>query len=276
MSFLSNIETGNLVNRFSQDMRLVDMVLPRSFITTGFMAFATIAQAAVAIAAVPYIAATLPLLIGSLVLVQQIYLRTSRQLRLLEIETKAPLYSHFITSLSGLLTIRSFGLTSQCTQQMYQLLDTAQKPYYLLLCIQRWLVLVLNLVVAGVSILLIGLAVALRERMNPELLGVALVMMVSFGETLADFIKSWTSLETSLGAIARIKSFGEETPNELMSEGNWRDPEDVSPNGGRIEVRGVDVSYNQGSNVVLKNITFSIRPREKIGICGRTGRQVPP
>lgn len=39
MSFLSNVETGALVTRFSQDIRLVDMILPRAFISTGFRKF---------------------------------------------------------------------------------------------------------------------------------------------------------------------------------------------------------------------------------------------
>lgn len=43
-----------------------------------------LAQAAVAIAALPYMAVALPFLVGMLVLVQRFYLRTSRQLRLLE------------------------------------------------------------------------------------------------------------------------------------------------------------------------------------------------
>ncbi len=40
---------------------------------------------------------------------QKYYLRTSRQMRLLDLEAKSPLYSHFIESLSGLVTIRAFG-----------------------------------------------------------------------------------------------------------------------------------------------------------------------
>jgi ATP-binding cassette, subfamily C (CFTR/MRP), member 1 len=36
MSFLSNTETGLLMNRFSQDLRLVDLILPRSFLVAGF------------------------------------------------------------------------------------------------------------------------------------------------------------------------------------------------------------------------------------------------
>ena len=54
-----------------------------------------------------------------------------------------------------------------------RLLDASQKPFYLLLCIQRWLELVLDLTVAVLTILLVGLAVALRHSVNAGLLGVA-------------------------------------------------------------------------------------------------------
>lgn len=43
-----------------------------------------LSQAAIALAALPYLAVALPFLVGMLVLVQRFYLRTSRQLRLLE------------------------------------------------------------------------------------------------------------------------------------------------------------------------------------------------
>jgi ATP-binding cassette subfamily C (CFTR/MRP) protein 1 len=40
---------------------------------------------------------------------QKYYLRTSRQMRLLDLEAKSPLYSHFLESLTGLVEIRAFG-----------------------------------------------------------------------------------------------------------------------------------------------------------------------
>jgi ATP-binding cassette subfamily C (CFTR/MRP) protein 1 len=46
--------------------------------------FAGLSQIAIAIASLPYLAVTVPFLIGILVIVQRFYLRTSRQLRLLE------------------------------------------------------------------------------------------------------------------------------------------------------------------------------------------------
>ena len=83
-------------------MRLVDMDLIRSFLITGFRkshptvtvsqcvahihleAFNCIGQTGLAIGAVSYIAISLPFIVAVLYFVQRFYIRTSRQLRLLE------------------------------------------------------------------------------------------------------------------------------------------------------------------------------------------------
>ncbi|KAE8393320.1 multidrug resistance-associated protein [Aspergillus alliaceus] len=274
LSFLSNIETGVLVTRFSQDMRLVDMILPRGFISTGFHLFGALAQGAVAIASLSYIAAVLPILTGVLVLVQRFYLRTSRQLRLLEIELKSPLYTHFIESLAGVNTIRAFSWTHASTSRMISLLDTAQKPFYLLLSIQRWLSLVLNLIVATLTVLIVGVAIALRKQVDPGLLGIALVMMIDLGQILSELIQNWTLLETSLGAIMRIKEFAEDTPSEERNPTvQVQDPFPEWPRHGEIEFIDTSIAYNcsEGTKPVLNGIRLHLGAGEKIGLCGKSG-----
>ncbi|KAJ5218037.1 uncharacterized protein N7498_000136 [Penicillium cinerascens] len=273
LSFLSNQDTGALVTRFSQDMRLVDMVLPRGFISTGFQLFGAIAQGAVAIASLPYLAAALPILIGVLYLIQKFYLQTSRQLRLLEIELKSPLYTHFIESLAGVTTIRAFSWTHATTNRMLSMLDSAQRPYYLLLCIQRWLSLVLNLIVAGITLLLVGASVALRTHVDPGLLGIALVMMMDLGLVLSELIQNWTLLETSLGAITRIKEFVEETPREETSMAPQTHDELLEwPTSGEIEFLDAGIAWRFGETKPLLNgINLRIEAGQKFGLCGRTG-----
>lgn len=161
---------------------------------------------------------------------------------LFRLEASAPLYSHFMESLSGIITIRAFNWTTSYTLKNRQLLNDSQKPYYLLLCIQRWLVLVLDLVVAGLAIVLMGMAVGLRQRMNPGFLGVALVTMMDLSHSLTNLVQYWTNLETSLGAIARIKSFAENTP----VEGGWGEDGELDkdwPAKGEIRFEGVCASY---------------------------------
>lgn len=157
-------------------------------------------------------------------------------------EANAPLYSHFIESLAGLITIRSFGWTDKYIEKNHQLLDESQKPYYLLFCIQRWLILVLDLIVAGLALVLVGLAVALRSHINAGFLGLALVNMMELSHALTNLVQFWTSLETSLGGIARIKDFSENTPMEetlnenLNLDASW-------PSRGALRFESVSASY---------------------------------
>lgn len=119
-------------------------------------------------------AVTIPLLIITVYFLQNVYLRTSRQLRLLDLETRGPLFSLFVETLEGLSTIRAFDWQSSAVKRCRYLLDESQKPFYLLLCVQSWLNLVLDLIVAAESVIVVSLAITLRTHTNAAFLGVSL------------------------------------------------------------------------------------------------------
>ncbi|TFB04442.1 Multidrug resistance-associated protein 1 [Trichoderma ghanense] len=260
----------NAVLRFSQDLRLVDIDLPVALAIFLFDITICIGVTGLAVGAVSYFAASLPFVIAILLMIQRFYVRTSKQLRILEIEHKAPIYSHFLESMHGLATIRAFGWTHPYSRKNLALLDSAQKPSYLLNCIQRWLTLVLDLVVAVLTVLLVVFAVVLRGKLNPSLLGVALVNMMNLGLNLKGIILAWSQLETSLGAVTRIKNFEETTPSELLPEENFVPPEEW-PSRGSIEFANLSVQYDSTSHPVLTNITLTIPPSHKLGLVGRSG-----
>lgn len=141
------------------------------------------------------------------------------------------------------MTIRSYSWTGTYTSKCIQLLDASQKPYYLLLCVQRWLVLVLDLVVAGLAVIIVGMAVGLRSRINPGFLGLALVNMMSLSHALTNLVQYWTNLETSLGAIARIKDFAENTPVEGVADESSGHLDPAWPRSGALRFEGVSASY---------------------------------
>ncbi|KAJ4255444.1 hypothetical protein NW762_009439 [Fusarium torreyae] len=270
LSFLNNSEAGSLINRFSQDLRHVDIILPLALSVFLFEIAACFGAAGLAIAAVSWFAISIPFVFAVLVLIQRFYVRTSKQLRLLEIEHKAPLFSHFLETISGLATIRAFGWTQPYTDRVLLRIDDAQKPSYLLNCIQRWLTLVLDMVVAFLTIILIVFAVTLREKINPSLLGIALVNMMRLGTNMKGIILNWSTLETSLGAIARIQMFCSGAPNEQKS-GEDNEPGEYWPREGSLEAQNLDVQYDRTTEPVLRGLSFSIKPGEKLGLCGRSG-----
>ena len=86
-------------------MSLVDMEIPYAFIDLVLSAATCIVGAMLMCLSAGYFAAVMPPVLLMMWVLQKYSLRTSRQMRILDIEAKSPLYSHFIESLSGLATI---------------------------------------------------------------------------------------------------------------------------------------------------------------------------
>jgi ATP-binding cassette subfamily C (CFTR/MRP) protein 1 len=269
-SFFAATDTGVTLNRFSQDMSLVDMALPIAVSGVASSIFACIAKVALISTGSSYMAITIPFTMIAIYVIQDVYLRTSRQLRFLDLENKSPIYSHFLETLEGLTTIRAFGWEHTSRQTQSKLLDLSQRPYYMLICVQRWLNLVLDLIVAILAVIVVALAVNLRSTTSAGLIGIALNNVLSFNQSLSSLVTSWTGLETSLGAIARTKSFTEIIENENLVGENFEPPKEW-PDMGQVTFEGVSASYGDGT-LALNDITMRIEPRQKIGICGRTGR----
>ncbi|KAI8265875.1 ABC transporter [Colletotrichum sp. SAR11_239] len=251
---------------FSQDMNLIDLPLPLAFMLTFDYFTLAIAEIILTTLATPQLTLLIPLLFLALYLLQRVYLQTSRQIRLLDLEAKSPLFSHFLASASGLITIRALAVTGRAEAENLARLDMSQRAFYVMGSLQKWLLLVLNLVVAALAVLLVSLAVALRESVDAGLLGVALVSVMGFGYLLMLLLKYWADLETSLGAVARIREFQMETPAEVDGD---KEVESVWPDRGRVRIRDVAAAYDD--HQVLRGINLDILPGEKVAICGRTG-----
>lgn len=271
MSFFSTVDTGVTLNRFSQDLMLIDMELPITALNTFATFMLCIAQMVLIAVAAPYAAISFPVVSISVYFIQKFYLRTSRQLRFLDLEAKSPLYTQFNEILEGLATIRAFGWQSFVEEKAKDLLDRSQRPFYLLFAVQRWLTLVLDFVVAAVATILIVLVVALRGKLSAGYVGVALLNVVMFSQSIKLLITFWTQLETHIGSVARIKSF---TDDPLAEDKDTEDhvPPFNWPSQGKIDFNDI-TAYHRAGEPVVQDFSMSIQPGEKIAIVGRTGRQ---
>jgi ATP-binding cassette, subfamily C (CFTR/MRP), member 1 len=270
LSFFTKTDSGTTLNRFSQDMGLVDNDLPYSFIDTVFNISTVLIIGGLISASASYFLAAIPLTLVALYAIQKYYLRTSRQMRLLDLEAKAPLYSNFQETLSGLASIRAFGWVDKFSERNMELLDGSQRPFYLLFCIQRWLSVVLDLLVAALATILMIIVVQLRHEIDPGLVGLGLLNVISFNSSLTNLVQSWTTMETSIGAIARLRDFVKTTYNEVKPEETIQ-PAPEWPQKGAFKISNFAASYSESSELILNHISLQIRPGEKFGICGRSG-----
>ncbi|KAF5020338.1 hypothetical protein F66182_7644 [Fusarium sp. NRRL 66182] len=280
LSFFTTTDFGAVTNLFSQDMTLIDGELPMALLNTVLQIFDVLTMAVVVAVGTPWLAIAYPFVFALLYVLQMFYLRTSRQLRLLDLEAKSPLYAHFLDTIRGIATIRALGLRDQEVFHNQDLLNTSQRPAYLLAMAQQFLASSLNLIVMLLAVAVVAMATQLRT--NSGFAGSSLVTLMTWGEGLSTLIQYYTQVEISLGAVSRLKAFAENVPSENL-EGEDLEPPEEWPTRGDIEIRGVSASYKSADdlsssddesaspNLALEDITISIKPGQKVALCGRTG-----
>ena len=76
-------------------------------------------------------------------------------------------------------------------------------------------------------------------------------------------------MQNNMTAVERLVSFlklpaeAPEVIDEQRPPANW-------PTEGGIEIKNLSLRYREGLDKVLKNLSISIKPGEKVGLCGRT------
>ena len=214
MSFFDSTAAGKTINRFSQDLLLIDTELPYNLIGAVNQFLAAIGNFSIIIYGSPWAGLAVPVVSVAVYVLQDVYLPASRQLRLLEIEAKAPLFSHFLETLNGLATIRALRWTADYARRNQDAVKISQKPFYLLFASQNWLNLVLDLITAGLAVAIMCVGVATSGSQASTTIGLALFSAAGFGASTKDVIQHWTQLEISMSAIERVRAFTKETPSE--------------------------------------------------------------
>lgn len=220
---------------------MADTVIPLSIFSTIFAGLTCIAQAIYICISSRYLVIIVVACMSVLYLVQTFYLRTSRQLRILDLEATGPLVSQVLEAVQGKVTINAIGWDTAFQKRQLELLDQSQRAYYLLPMVQRWLGFVLNMTVAAIAVVFVTLAVFIQGSAKQTFLGAGLTGVVNLGLNVNILIESWTILETAIQAVWRIKVFSEDTPSEETLASST--PLETWPSAGRIKFQNVYASY---------------------------------
>lgn len=109
--------------------------------------------------------------------------------------------------------------------------------------IQRWLTLILDLITTGVAILVVSIAVKTRDDVSIGSTGVSLTQLISFTSILKMTISFWGQLETSIGAVKRIRDYEKEVESEHGVLEVVKPPMEW-PQRGKVVIHGLSVSYS--------------------------------
>ncbi|XP_078381561.1 multidrug resistance-associated protein 1-like isoform X2 [Oculina patagonica] len=270
MSFFETTPQGRIMNRFSKDISGIDGMVPmclnqflRTFLNVIGIMFAICFVTPI------FLAVIIP--VGALYLVvQRIYVASSRQLKRIESVSRSPIYNNFLETINGTTTIRAFAQQQRFIRGNYFLVDENQVAYYPSVMANRWLAVHLEFV-GNLMILFAALfAVVNRDSLASGLVGLSITYALRVTSTLSWMVRMTSEVETNIVSVERVKEYSE-TPTEA----EWIIPDNRPPDGwpdaGNIVIEEFDLKYREGLPLVLKQINCDIKPGEKVGIVGRTG-----
>jgi ABC-type multidrug transport system fused ATPase/permease subunit len=174
-------------------------------------------------------------------------------------------FSHFKSSMNGLLTIRAFNTEHQFKNENEKLLDNHMRVVYSRTLVQEWFQLRVEFVGAFVTIA--SSALGILYAGDAGLLRLLLSTCMTISSKLFMFIKRSAQTQSGLLSSAIISHFIDietEDYDGKLNPSKW-------PEEGSISVDNVFMRYKPELPPALKGINFAIKPREKIGIVGRTG-----
>lgn len=239
------------------------------FVNTG----RTIYTIILVIAATPiFISLVVPL--GAVYLyIQRYYLRTSRELKRLDSVTRSPIYAHFQESLGGITTIRAYHQQKRFALENEWRVDANIRAYFPSVVANRWLAVRLEFI--GSFIILAAAAftiisVATSSGLTAGMVGLAMSYALQITQSLNWIVRQTVEVETNIVSVERVLEYAR-LPSEAPEVISKNRPKISWPAHGAVEFRHYSTRYRPELDLVLKDVSISIKAHEKIGVVGRTG-----
>lgn len=249
LGFLTTTKTADILTMFDEDARNCARMLPYHFFRTLYQGFSTCMAVAIVISVSRYMSVGLPIILLALYFIQRFYLRTSRQLQEAYVQEKAPLFTFFSETASGVSYIRAFGWQERNIKRGHDLLDISQRSFYLDCCAPQGLGFVVSLLAAGLALLLVSVVIWIPEDTSGSVVGMSLLNLFTIQSIFQFFILAWTGSEMSVAVLKKMERFKRTTPQEPIRP----PPEDLPegwPLAGDVELSNVSARYRYIHNAV--------------------------
>uniref|UniRef100_K3W5E3 Uncharacterized protein n=1 Tax=Globisporangium ultimum (strain ATCC 200006 / CBS 805.95 / DAOM BR144) TaxID=431595 RepID=K3W5E3_GLOUD len=274
MRFFDSNPIGRILTRYGGDVSTVDAIFPQMF---GRFAQSLLTVAFSTITAAVVIQWRGLLLIPVVVVycwIGAFYIRPARELQRLAKTTQAPVLNHLSESVDGSSIIRAFGesQTRRFLVTNSAKLDTNNKVWFAQLCVSQWFSLYIRLIGSVLVLVVTTSLVLLRNHLDAAIIGLAFSYALKVSQNLAGLVDIVTQIESAMVSPERIQEYIN-IPQEPLHRIPTMDPPSHPewPSAGSVRFDHVSFRYKEHDRLVLKDLSFTVKGGEKIGIVGRTG-----
>ena len=270
LQFFDTTPLGQLMNRFSKDIEAVDQdVSPVAVGVLGCLASLISIVVLICVITPGFLIAGFFI---SLIYwaIGAFYIRSSRDLKRLESVQRSPIYQQFGETLSGVVTIRAYGDERRFIRDNQHRVDTHNRPFIYLWATNRWLALRVDFAGALVTFFAGVFVIQSIGTIDAGSAGLSLTYAIMFTENILWLVRLYSANEQNMNSVERVKEYMEVEQEAQAIVEDQRPPKNW-PSKGAIQFINYSTRYRADLEPVLRELTFSIQPGERVGIVGRTG-----
>ncbi|CAB0034970.1 unnamed protein product [Trichogramma brassicae] len=290
MRFFDQNPSGRILNRFSKDMGSIDELLPRAMLDAGQYALMILGYLLVSCTVNPIFLAPIALIAVIFYLLRRVYLKTSKNIKRLEGMTRSPVFTHLNATLNGLSTIRAYRVQDILKKEFDQFQDVHTSSWFMFIASSSAFGFSIDIFYFIFTALVTFSFLLVQNDSSSGSVGLAITQVMAVSSMLQWGMRNFAEVSNQLMSVERVLEY-----TKLPAESNFRDdevPNDKSgkkavaaaeankllieppvdwPCSGRVTFDDVRLKYSDEDQPVLKNLSFTIEPTEKVGVVGRTG-----
>ncbi|KAJ8569395.1 hypothetical protein ON010_g5865 [Phytophthora cinnamomi] len=276
MRFFDANPIGRILTRYGSDVSVVDSNIPPLFSRMSSTIFSVGCSAATAAIVIRWKGFFLLPVVYLYYRIGSFYIRPARELQRLSKTTQAPVLNHLSETVDGGAVIRAYGRGQvdrfQVTNSVK--LDENNKIWYGQLCVSQWFSLHIQLVGSLLVLVVTVSLVLLRHQLGAAVIGLAFSYALKVSQNLERLVQALSQVEPMMVSPERLQEYADivqEAPSRLPLDPPSKIHPEAWPSNGIIEFKHVSFRYKDQGQLVLRDLNFSVRGGEKLGIVGRTG-----
>ncbi|GJE86639.1 multidrug resistance-associated ABC transporter [Phanerochaete sordida] len=260
---------SRVTTRCTQDVQAIDNQVPRLLGAFVHMVITSLIKVGAIVLFTPVFLLPAVFIAGLGGFLGQVFIKAQLSVKREMSNAKAPVLGVFGSTLHGLISIRAYGAQQACRATLHERQDRYVRAARSFYNVNRWIGTRLNLLgdffVASLAYyLLYG-----PLRTNPSVVGFVISQAVGLSDLILVVIRLFNNLEVNSNSLERIKQYLDiEHEPESTSDGT---PPAYWPSSGDVRVEGLSARYSPDGPKVLQDISFHVKPGQRVGVVGRTG-----